>query len=132
MRLVPTHIAAALIELEESRTLSSKQAVASLVAYLSRKRSLHLLPRITSAVERMLARRHRQVSVVATTARPVDVATHKLITREAQERFAQAGETVTVDFQEDRSLLGGVRLSTEDIQYDFTLGRRLRELRSQL
>lgn len=132
MRLVPSHIAEALIELEESRALSPKQASESLRAFLSRKRSLRLLPAITSAVESALSLRRREVAVGATIAHPVDAATRELITREAAERFGQSGEKVVVTFHEDPALLGGVRLATQDVQYDFSLGRRLQELRSHL
>lgn len=132
MRFVPTKIAEALLELEAEHTLSTRDTRASLMAWLRRKRLLRALPQVVVALEQLTEKRDRTIWVTATVAHTPESNLKHRIESEVQQLFGKGDVKTQVAFTEDSTLIGGVRLSTNDTQYDFSLRRRLQALRSQL
>lgn len=131
MRLLPTKIAEAVLDLDRDG-LKGSDLAKSLTDFLRRKRSLKLLSPTIRALERALGEREGRVTVQVTSAQALDRELQVLVRNKAQTLFGQDGKQVEAFFHEDRSLLGGVRLATEDTQYDFSLNRTLKELKRQL
>lgn len=131
MRLLPTKIASAVLALHEEGG-EAHDLARNLVAFLKRKRSLKLLAATQQHLEKLLdeARGRQRVTVVS--AQPLDQAIKHLVQEKAQSIFGTKGKTVELMFVEDPALIGGVRLFTEDAQYDFSLSRALKELKRQL
>lgn len=105
---------------------------ASLIALLRRKRLLRAAPKVLRALHTLRAKQDRRIEVTATVARTLSPRATQLVEAKAQELFGDDQSSVTVTFHTDALLFGGVRLATQDAQYDFSLGRTLHELRTQL
>lgn len=131
MRLLPNKIAFAVLSLEQGGAEASELAK-NLVAFLRRKRSLGLLASVESSLERLLNEREGKKKVTIVSAQQLDGAMRSALVEKAQQFFGQDGKKVESIFQEDPQLIGGVRMFTEDTQYDFSLSRVLKELKRQL
>lgn len=131
MRLLPKKIASAVLSLEQGGAEASELAK-NLVAFLRRKRSLRLLTSVERSLEKLVDEREGRTKVVVVAAQPLDGTMQNLLKEKVQQLFGQDGKKVESIFQEDQKLIGGVRIFTEDTQYDFSLSRVLKELKRQL
>lgn len=131
MRLLPNKIASAVLSLEQGGAEASELAK-NLVAFLRRKRSLGLLTSVERSLEKLVDEREGRTKVVVVVAQSLDETMQNLLKEKVQQLFGQDGKKVESIFQEDPKLIGGVKIFTEDTQYDFSLGRVLKELKRQL
>lgn len=131
MRLLPNKIASAVLSLEQGGVEASELAK-NLVAFLRRKRSLGLLTSVESSLEKLLDEREGRKRVTVVSAQQLDGAMRSALAEKAQQLFGHDGKKVESLFQEDPKLIGGVKMFTEDTQYDFSLTRILKELKRQL
>jgi F0F1-type ATP synthase delta subunit len=131
MRLLPNKIASAVLSLEQGGVEASELAK-NLVAFLRRKRSLGLLTSVESSLEKLLDEREGRKRVTVVSAQQLDGAMRSALAEKAQQLFGYDGKKVESLFQEDPKLIGGVKMFTEDTQYDFSLTRILKELKRQL
>ncbi len=131
MRLLPTKIAAAVLALE-AEGVGAGDLTKNLVAFLRRKRSLRLLVPTKRSLERLIDEQEGKRRVTAIVPQQLEKTIQDMIRGKAQSLFGGAGKEVELTFQEDPQLIGGIRILTEDTQYDFSLSRSLKELKRQL
>ena len=113
----------------ERATGSSSEQVSNLMRLLAENRRLVALPAIARAFERFRAEAQNVVDVVLTAASPVD--------EERQQRIAAAlktrlGRDVNLRFQQDENLIGGARLTADDLVIDGSVRTGLAKLATAL
>lgn len=130
MRYSETNVARAVADLLSEKSLSEAQAIRGLISFLRKRRWLGRSEKILAALNRHLSAEVGRMTISATTARPLSAT----LTRDLQTRAAILfpGKTLDFIFREDRSLIGGFRLETEDARYDASLARSLRQLAQSL
>lgn len=131
MRIVPTQIAQAVLELEKTGQYTPEVLARGVRALLTRKHLLRYSSKVMAALTALEARARGECVVTATSAHVLDPASAKLVRQVASQFFESEGNRVEVHFEQDPQLLGGVRLATSDKQYDFSLARTLQEFRRQ-
>ncbi len=132
MRIADTQLALALSELMGDKAFPVERLGQALRQFLVRKRLTKRTGKILRALE-METNRHASVVLVqATLAHRPTVALKETIKKKATELFGDNHTQTQVSFREDLSLLGGVRLETGSVRYDFSLHRSLTELRKSL
>ena len=122
-------IAAVVTQACERATGSSSEQVSNLMRLLAENRRLAALPAIARAFERFRAEAQNVVDVVLTAASPVD--------EERQQRIAAAlktrlGRDVNLRFQQDENLIGGARLTADDLVIDGSVRTGLAKLATAL
>jgi F0F1-type ATP synthase delta subunit len=72
------------------------------------------------------------LSVTVTSAYPIAETQRGLVATSAAEFLGKPGSEVAIVFQEDKALIGGIRMETTDTRYDGTIARTIKELRKSL
>ncbi len=131
MRLSIRQYAQALLDLERE-TPSAETGLMSerFVAWLARRGESKKLAKIVREAERLLCEQRGIAEVTITTARATDASLEALLRTEAQRLFV--GQTVEANFATDASLIGGVKMQSQEMLYDATLTTRSRQLGKSL
>ena len=116
------------IAVEQSGGASSAQ-VGNLIRLLAENKRLHALPEIAAAFDVLKADTENRVQVTLTAASPVDDAQQARIVEALKKRF---GRDVSLTFELDESLIGGARLSADDLVIDGSVRTGLDKLASAL
>lgn len=132
MRIADTQLALALSELMGDKAFPVERFGQVLRQFLVRKRLTKRTGKILRALETETDKRAGIVLVQATLTHPPTDSVKEMIQRKATELFGDNHTQTQVSFREDPSLLGGVRLETGSVRYDFSLHRSLTELRKSL
>lgn len=132
MRIAETQLAWALSELTEDKAFSAESLGQALRQFLVRKRLTKRTRKILRAFETETNKRAGVVLVQATLAHLPTAAVKEVIEKKAAELFGDQHTQTKLSFHTDPHLLGGVRLETASVRYDFSLNRSLTELRKSL
>ena len=103
--------------------------VKNLLKLLAENRRLSALPEIASAYDSLKAEVENRVDVKLTAASPVDEAQQQRIVEALKKRF---GRDVSLTFELDESLIGGARLTADDLVIDGSVSTGLEKLASTL
>lgn len=130
--MAETQLVRAIGELSTEKQLHGKDLAKAVKSFLVRKRLTKRVGKIVRALATYEANVAQLIPVQATTAHHPTRGLQETIEAKAQELFGGKGEKTKVTFQEDKTLLGGVRLETRDTRYDFSLSRTLLDVRKSL
>lgn len=130
MRLSIRQYAQALLDLEREQTEGAVRSGERFFVWLSRRGEAKKLGKIVREAERLIRERSGTAVVRITTARPVNETLQTLLRKQAASVFV--GKAVEASFVTDASLIGGVKMQSEEVLYDATLATRVERLRSSL
>jgi F-type H+-transporting ATPase subunit delta len=105
------------------------KGVLGLVQLLLRRGRIELLPRVADEFRRLDERRQGIVPAVVTSALPLDEAETREIARQLEER---TGGKVSITYEVDPTILGGVLVRIGDRLMDGSVRGRLERLRARL
>lgn len=125
----PDDIAAVITEACQRETGVASEQVSNLMRLLAENQRLAALPSIATAFERLRAESQNVVDVLLTAASPVD--------EERQQKIAAAlkarlGRDINLRFQQDEKLIGGARLTADDLVIDGSVQTGLTKLATAL
>ncbi|MFZ1655021.1 MAG: F0F1 ATP synthase subunit delta [Candidatus Moraniibacteriota bacterium] len=132
MRIVDAQLARAVGELHAEGQLNENELISAFVQFLRRKRLTRRTGKISRALEAYVTTVSGTERVIATTSRPLDPTWQGHITAAAARLLGKPDEKVALEFREDATLIGGLRLETVDTRYDCSVARALRELHKLL
>jgi len=101
----------------------------NLIRLLAENKRLHALPEIAAGFDVLKADTENRVQVTLTAASPVDEEQQARIMDALKKRF---GRDVSLTFELDKSLIGGARLSADDLVIDGSIRSGLDKLASAL
>jgi F-type H+-transporting ATPase subunit delta len=130
MRLSIRQYAQALLDLEREQAEGAVRSGERFSAWLSRRGEAKKLGKIVREAERLIRERSGTAVVRITTAHPVNETLRTLLRKQAASVFV--GKAVETSFVTDASLIGGVKMQSEEVLYDATLATRVERLRSSL
>lgn len=128
MHLSIPQYAQALLELEKEG--NATKTASQFSAWLSRRGEGKKLKKIVMEAERMLREQSGVVDVTITTVQEVDEMTKQALISQAGQVFM--GQSVDARFVTDTSVIGGVKLRSDELLYDATLSNAVRKLRTAL
>lgn len=131
MRVIPSQIATALVDMEATKGFEPKVLARSVAHWLSRRRGGEkVFQQIIKEVERQLRERLHEERVVVTTAHTLGEQSLRGVERQVREFFPE--KTVQMSVVVDPSLIGGMKIETQEMCWDASLTRRIDKLRSKL
>lgn len=132
MRLSIRQYAEALLELEKGVVGSERVKEVSdlFFAWLLRRGEGKKIGKIVAEAERVIRERSGKAEVRITTAYEADTATQHALKAQAEKVFF--GKEVTAAFEVDPSLMGGVKMRSEEALYDGSISSSMRSLRKTL
>jgi F0F1-type ATP synthase delta subunit len=131
MRVSIRQYAGALLDLEPGLVPEQTAGAAErFVLWLKRRGEAKRLPAILGEAERLLKERAGQVDVEIGLARVVGSEVQEQLKSQVEEVFP--GKKLAVTFATDETLIGGARFRSEEVLYDVSLSRALKELRKSL
>jgi F0F1-type ATP synthase delta subunit len=128
MRLSIPQYAEVLLELEKEGDVAVITSRFS--EWLSRRGEWKKLKKIVKEADRIVREKSGITDVTITTAHEADEATKDGLISQAKEVFAE--DSVEARFVVDASVIGGVRLRSDETLYDATLSNAVRKLRIAL
>lgn len=132
MRIAEAQLVRAAGELQKEGVVAGAGLADAFGRFLRRKRLGRRAGKILRALDAYVEIESGVIAVTATSARPLSPAERTRVETSAAALLGQAGRQVAIEFREDPSVIGGVRLETSDTRYDSTVARGLRELHTSL
>lgn len=126
MRISERQLAEAMVELLNEKKKDSKELEKNFFQFLSKKHWLSRSPKIMKAIESYIDEKENRLPVTVTTAHELPSGEKKKVETEAKKFFPE--KQLTFSFKKNSLLLGGIRIETENMLYDATLGRSLQKL----
>lgn len=123
MRLFSRQYAEALLQSDSG---DPKRIVSAFLSFVRKTRSMKRLPEIVRIAERLADKRDGRTALVVETARDTDQPFRTEIECFAAREFP--GVELSFEYRVRPDLLGGVRISSDEIVVDATIRRRLKEL----
>lgn len=118
---------------ELGRNVSREESVRiadNLSGLLKRRGEERKLEEIVAYLEKSESEREGRIVVTAVTAYEARPENRVALARQAQKIFP--GKKIDLRYEVDRDLIGGVRLQTDEILYDASLSRAVRDLKHSL
>ncbi|MBI5742456.1 MAG: F0F1 ATP synthase subunit delta [Candidatus Niyogibacteria bacterium] len=134
MKITPKTIAETVFHLyraaenDEARRL----AVRAIAGLIVRKNLEHLLPRVGAELERLENKAAGIVEAEAVTAFPVSDSEHHKIKKFLAEELKIEAEKLMLAFREDKDILGGFIVKTEEALIDRSINQRLDKLKEKI
>lgn len=132
MRIAEAQLVRAAGELQKEGVVAGPGLARAFGRFLRRKRLGRRAGKILRALDAYIEAESGVIAVTATSARPLSLDERKQIENSAAALLGKAGSQVAIEFREDPTVIGGLRLETSDMRYDSTVARGLRELRTSL
>lgn len=132
MRMAEAQLVRAAGELAKEGKLSGAELVRSVTNFLKRKRLTRRVGKITRALDQYIEEESNTVNGIVTSARALSDVERRAVESEAATLLGKQEKKVTLEFREDSSLIGGIRIETADTRYDRSVSRALRELHKSL
>ncbi len=132
MRIVDAQLARAVSELSIEGGFQGRELAAALVWFLRRQRLTRRAGKISRAIETYSETVSGTQRAVASTAYPLDTDARQRISEAAPGLLGRPSGSVAIEFREDPTIIGGLRLETVDMRYDSSVARALRELHKSL
>jgi F0F1-type ATP synthase delta subunit len=129
MKVSARQYAEALLSL--SQELPKGELAARFGAYLARRKEARRLPEIAAELERLDRKRTGRTLVRVTTARKLTAKERERLSEEAQRLFPEA-ETLDFHFSENKALLGGFVIETDEVRFDRSVKYRKNALEHAL
>lgn len=132
MRIAEAQLVRAAGELQKEGVVAGLSLASAFGRFLRRKRLGRRAGKILRALDAYVESESGIIAVTATSARPLSLAERKQVEASAAALLGKAGHQVAIEFREDPTVIGGLRLETSDTRYDSTVARGLRELHTSL
>ncbi len=132
MRIAEAQLVRAAGELHKAGVVAGVDLASAFGQFLRRKRLGRRSGKILRALDAYVESESGVIAVLATSARPLSPAEQKQVETSAASLLGKPGRQVAIEFCEDPSVIGGLRLETSDVRYDSTIARGLRELHKSL
>jgi F0F1-type ATP synthase delta subunit len=132
MRIAEAQLARAVYELAKEDKIRREAVILATLGLLRRRKFARRTGKLVRALEEYVERETRSISVTITTAFAADAARRTVLEKLAERLFRREGERLALSFAEDRTAIGGPRLESRDVRYDFSLARTLSRLRKTL
>jgi F0F1-type ATP synthase delta subunit len=117
--------------LEELRTETKPEVLArNLKSWLKRRGEEKKFPLIVKALERRMRADEKKIVVTAVTAHPLEKEAKVVVMKKAEKLFPH--QTIELESRVDSSVIGGVKLSTDEQLYDATVSTQLKFLKNSL
>ena len=132
MRIAEAQLVRAAGELQRAGELQGGELIQAFVGLLRRKRYARRVGKIMRALDVYAEQESGVLSITATSAHPLPASERQSVSLLAPQLLQKPGRKAVIEFHEDATLLGGIRLDTADTRYDGTVARALKELRKSL
>lgn len=132
MRIAEAQLAKAVSELQKEGQIAAGELVQAFAAFIRRRKLARRAGKISRALDAQAEVESGTVRVVVTSARSLSAVERKRINTAASDLLGKSGRQAVIEFREDATVIGGVRLETSDSQYDATVARAVRELHKSL
>ena len=132
MRIAEAQLVRAAGELVKEGQLKSGEMAASIIRLLKRKRLGRRLGKVERALTAYAEQESKTLSVLVTSTRVLEGAERKEIAKKAAVLLGKSDWEAVLEFCEDPSLIGGIRIETADTRYDQSVSRVLQELHKSL
>jgi F-type H+-transporting ATPase subunit delta len=134
MKITPKTIAETVFHLYRSATGAEEQRLAAraVAGFIVRKNLEHLLPKVGAELERLENKVAGIVEAEAVTAFPVSDSEHGKIKKFLAAELKIGAEKLALAFREDKDILGGFTVRTEELLIDRSINTRLYQLKEKL
>lgn len=132
MRIAEAQLVRAAGELQKEGVVVGADLALAFGRFLRRKRLGRRAGKILRALDSYVEGASGIMAVTVTSARPLSDAERNQIEVSAAKLLGKDGCRVVIEFREDPTVIGGIRLETSDTRYDSTVARGLRELHTSL
>ncbi|MFZ1627001.1 MAG: F0F1 ATP synthase subunit delta [Candidatus Moraniibacteriota bacterium] len=132
MRIAEAQLVRAAGELAKEGSLKGSEIARSVIELLRRKRMSRRLGKVERSLSLYVEQESRTLSVLVTSARVLEAAERSEIEKQATAFLGKSDWKAALEFREDSSLIGGIRIETADTCYDQSVSRALRELHKSL
>ncbi len=132
MRIAEAQLVRAAGELAKEGKIGGADLIRSVTSFLKRKRLTRRIGKIERALDQYIEQESNTVKATVITARTLSEAERTTVALEAATLLGKQEKKITLDFREDPSLIGGIRIETADTRYDRSVSRALRELHKSL
>lgn len=130
MILSAKQLAMVLQQISQESSLSTEEIVSRCIVFLKRKKKLSLLPQVLVELEKLEKALSSDLEVTITTATPVAEDMKPQCEKKASEIFGSSH--VRCVYRVDASILGGIVFSTDEMLWDASVEKTLRDLRHSL
>ena len=132
MRIAEVQLVRAAGELQKEGVRAGSDLANAFGRFLRRKRLGRRAGKILRALDAYVESESGSIAVTATSVRPLSLAERKQVEVSAAALLGKTGHQVAIEFRENSTVIGGIRLETSDTRYDSTVARGLRELHTSL
>lgn len=132
MRIPEAQLAKAVGELQKEGGIPARDLAQAFGSFLRRKRFARRAGKIARALDAYVENESKVVRASVTSARPLSPLERVQIEAAAATLLGKPNQAVALEFYEDPSVIGGIRLETADTRYDSTVARAVRELHKSL
>lgn len=129
MMLSPSLLAETLFQ-SYAEGKSAEDLVSSLSLFLKRKKKEKLLPKVLSSLESLMNLKEKKLEVTITSAGPLSDDAKKVAFQKAQSLFPTMN--ILPSYQEDKNIIGGVIISTDESTFDASVRSSLKALKKSL
>lgn len=131
MKLSPKHIAQAIYASAKDKTGAERDRALELsVEFLARKNLLGKAPEILKHLERVKNQDLKIVSAAVTSRTPLTKYAEDEVKHALKKRYK--AEDIILELQEDKSLLGGIKIEANDEVIDLSFKNKLNQLQNHL